>query len=178
MGDADVARKRVAPQQRQWVSGTGTDQGYPRGTVQRQDAVILEQHCSLLGDLTRQGAVRGRVEVDGATQGLDVDHGPGVALGLPLGVKQAETDLLVQHPSQRTVHQLNRHRSGLDLVDQRRTKRAHGRKLNVHTSAQRQPCRVAPVLGHAVQDLQEGNAEVVGHHRAVESPGVTQKRRQ
>ncbi len=77
-GPRDAARRCARGTSSSRASRTGRRRsGRPRRCArgrrrERQHAVVAQQHDRLLGDLAREGAVRGRVEVDRAAQGLGV----------------------------------------------------------------------------------------------------------
>ena len=106
----------VAPQERLRIGGARSHDGHPRelwavGAEQRQHGPGVEQNDRSFGELTRDGPVLRRVEVDAG----GVAHG---RLGRPISVKQAELGLLGQQPPRGAVDERFRDVAAGDGIDQ------------------------------------------------------------
>ncbi|MBW8706149.1 hypothetical protein MBT84_41690 [Streptomyces sp. MBT84] len=178
MVHADVQREGVAAQHGRRLLGVGADQRDAAGPVQRQCAVVGEQHHRPFGHLPGQVPVLGRVEVHRAAQCVrvvEVGAGEGGRHRAPVRVEESQPGLLGKHPVQGTVDDALRYPSGGHGLDERGAERLHGGQFDVDSGAQGGAGRLAPVAGDPVQCPQEGDAEVVGHDRAVESPDIAQQ---
>ena len=115
-GWQDVVREGVAPQERLRIGGARSHDGHPRelravGAEQRQHGPGVEQNDRSFGELTRDGPVLRRVEVDAG----GLAHG---RLGRPISVKQAELGLLGQQPPRGAVDKRFRDVAAGDGIDQ------------------------------------------------------------
>lgn len=175
---SDMDGEGVAAEYGGGLLRVGADQGDPGGCRQRQGAVVAQQHHGLLRDLPGERPVLGPVQVDGPAQCLrlaQVGAREHSRHRVPVRVQQAEFDLLDQHAAQRPVDQRLGDVPRGDGVEQRLPEGLDGGQLHIDTGGKGQTGGIPPVLGHAVQQLQEGDAEVVGDDGALEAPGVPEE---
>ncbi len=157
----DVVDERVAAEERLDAVGIGADDGHRVGALEREDAVVGQEHHRLLRQPGGHLAVLRPVELDVLRRRL-----------LEGGVEQPELLLLSQGAQHRAVDQR--------LVDpavahgggERREVGVAGGQLDVDTGGERQCGRLTQVGRHVVQQVQEGHPEVVGDDRAVEAPAA------
>lgn len=223
--DPDVHGEGVAAEYRGGRLGVGADDRDHARPVERQGAVVAQQHHALLGDPAGDVPVGGRVQVHAAAQRLPVQrargrHGgvrvvdvagadrrtrtrirarprlrlravprrrpprsghpvdaPGQHLRhrVPSRVQQPELGLLHQHPVHRPVQQRLRHPSAGDRLEQRLAVRLDGGQFDVHARRERRAGRLPEGARHAVQGLEEGDAEVVGDDGPGEAPSVAEQ---
>ena len=104
--------------------------------------------------------------------GVEVDIGRWVVV--ECRVEQSQLELLPQDPQYGAVDQRLVDLSGLNQFLERRRVGVAGGQFHVDPGCQRLGGRLAEVVGHPVQQVQEGDAEVVRHDCAVESPLIAE----
>ena len=165
--------KGVAAHEDSRVGGAGPDDGHPaqrRAPVaeQRQRRPGLEQDDRPLGHLPGQGAVGGRVEVDGGRTGHR-------ALGRPVRVEQPELRLLREEPAGGPVHEGLRQLAPPDPLHQAGAEADGVRQLDVDAGGERLGAGLVEVRGDAVHARQERHGPVVGDDAAREPPLLPQQ---
>jgi hypothetical protein len=168
-----VVGKGVAAHEHHRVGGAGADDGHPAQpraplAEQRQRRPGLEQDDRPLGHRPGQGAVGGRVEVDGGGGGHR-------ALGRPVRVQQPELGLLGEEPPGGPVHQGLGQLAPPDPLHQAGAEPDGVRQLDVDAGGERQGAGLVGVGGDAVHAGQERHRPVVGHDRAREPPRLPQQ---
>ena len=137
-----------------------------RGRVERQRAVVAEQHEAAAGEVG--GEVGGRGGADrrghGTRRVVDVRS-----------LEETELELREQHPGRRRGRRTS---SGdlpvLDRRDQRGAVAVGGRQLDVDAGAERDRRRLTGVGREVVVVLELTDREVVGHDATVETPLVAE----
>ena len=92
------------------------------------------------------------------------------AVGAVQPTGHPERDLLAQHPFDCAIDERDVDSAPIDRHPQRVEVGVPRRQFDVDARRQRRRCRRLQVDGDIVQRVQEGDAEVVGHDRAVEAP--------
>ena len=163
----------VAAHEHTRVRGAGPDDGHPaqrRAPVaeQRQRRPGLEQDDRPLGHLPGEGAVGGRVEIDGGRTGHR-------ALGRPVRVEQPEPHLLGEEPPGGPVHEGLRQLAPPYPLHEAGAEADGVRQLDVDAGGERLGAGLVDVRGDAVHRRQERHRPVVGHDAAGESPLLPQQ---
>ncbi|BFO16248.1 hypothetical protein SHKM778_26360 [Streptomyces sp. KM77-8] len=102
VADSDVLGEGVAAEDGDGFVGVGADEGDTARPVERQGAVVGQQHDGFLGERAGQGAVLRTVQVDPAAQGLRIVRVRPAERRrheVPVRVEQAERHLLGEHPA-------------------------------------------------------------------------------
>ena len=124
----------------------------------------------------RNGSVSSGIEVDGPSQVVDLQ----ITVAQhdrhrrPVGIKESEFDLLPEHAANGAVNDLLLNETAGDCLDERCAKSLDRGELYIHTGGQGCHGCFCPRAGNAMKYPQERDAEVVGHHSALEAPGVAQ----
>ena len=87
----------------------------------------------------------------------------------PVGVEQAEVELLPEHPGRRAVDDLRGHGAGRGQVEQRLAEAAGARQLDVEPGGERERRRLALAGGDRMLQFKEGDRVIVGDDHPVEA---------
>ena len=158
-----VVDEGVAAEHRLHAVGVRSDEGDAARPVEREDAIVGEQHHGPLGQRSRQATLLGSVEVLHGRRRV-----------LERGTQQAQVVLLPEHPLHRSVDQGLRDATVLDGLGQGSEVGVAGGQLHVDAGLQRLRGSLRQVAGDTVQQVEEGDAVVVGDHGAVEAPLLAQ----